>query len=329
MGNNALAVNGDTVDGYRSQIHITTHGSDWYWAVTAIMGATTIAIVAHSFTKARSDRVFHYICAGLNMVAFIAYFTMASNLGWASIFVEFMRSSHLVRGTTREIFYVRYIDWVITTPLLLLDILLTAGLPWPTILVTILLDEVMIITGLVGALVKSRYKWGYFAFGCMALIGVAWHIAVIGRRHANFLGKDIGRVYLMTSVWTMALWFIYPIAWGLSEGGNVISPDGEAVFYGILDILAKPVFSAILLFGHRNIAVSRLGLSIRDFDAPLVHGGAANTEKHNGAGIHNGATNGATNGTTNGATHHNGVMHNGNTATPNVAAAHDATMATA
>jgi bacteriorhodopsin len=41
-----------------------------------------------------------------------------------------------------------------------MDLLLTAGLPWPTILYTIFLDEVMIVTGLIGALVKSRYKWG-------------------------------------------------------------------------------------------------------------------------------------------------------------------------
>ena len=47
---------------------------------------------------------------------------------------------------------------VITTPLLLMDLLLTAGLPWPTILYTILIDEIMIITGLIGALVASSYK---------------------------------------------------------------------------------------------------------------------------------------------------------------------------
>ena len=39
-----------------------------------------------------------------------------------------------------------------------MDILLTAGLPWPTILYTLLIDEIMIITGLVGALVTSSYK---------------------------------------------------------------------------------------------------------------------------------------------------------------------------
>lgn len=39
-----------------------------------------------------------------------------------------------------------------------MDILLTAGLPWPTILYTVLIDEIMIITGLIGALVTSSYK---------------------------------------------------------------------------------------------------------------------------------------------------------------------------
>jgi bacteriorhodopsin len=38
-------------------------------------------------------------------------------------------------------------------------------MPWPTVLWVILVDWVMIVTGLVGALVKSIYKWGYFAFG--------------------------------------------------------------------------------------------------------------------------------------------------------------------
>ncbi len=47
---------------------------------------------------------------------------------------------------------------VITTPLLLMDLLLTAGMPWPTILYTLLIDEIMIITGLIGALVSSSYK---------------------------------------------------------------------------------------------------------------------------------------------------------------------------
>lgn len=53
-----------------------------------------------------------------------------------------------------------YPDRFITTPLLLMDLLLTAGMPWPTIVWTIFMDWMMVVTGLVGALVKSQYKFG-------------------------------------------------------------------------------------------------------------------------------------------------------------------------
>jgi bacteriorhodopsin len=46
-----------------------------------------------------------------------------------------------------------------------MDLLLTAGLPWPTILFTLLVNEVMIVTGLIGALVQSAYKVGINATG--------------------------------------------------------------------------------------------------------------------------------------------------------------------
>jgi len=133
------------------------------------MTVAAFSFMGLALTKPRTHRIFHYITAAIVMVAAIAYFTMGSNLGFTPIEVEFHRSSKpVVRGNYREIFYVRYIDWMITTPLLLLDLLLTAGLPWPTILWVILIDWVMIVTGLVGALVVSIYKWGYFAFGKLA-----------------------------------------------------------------------------------------------------------------------------------------------------------------
>ncbi|KXT05734.1 hypothetical protein AC578_1057 [Pseudocercospora eumusae] len=60
------------------------------------------------------------------------------------------------------------------------------------------------------------------------------------------------------------VWMLYPIAWGLCEGGSVISADSEAVFYAVLDFVAKPIFSVMLLFGHWHIDTARLGLRIPD-----------------------------------------------------------------
>ena len=285
-----------------ADIAITTRGSDWYWTVTAIMMISSLAFLGLSFTKPRTGRVFHYITAMITMVASVAYYSMASNLGWTPINVEFLRSDAVVRGTAREIFYVRYIDWVITTPLLLMDLLLTAGMPWPTIVFTILLDEIMIITGLAGALTYTSYKWGYWVFGMIALFYIAYTLVWESRKHAYTLGSDVGKVFLLTGAWTTFLWFLYPIAWGLSEGGNVIAPDSEAVFYGILDILAKPVFGTLLLWGHRNIEPSRLGLSIKDYAYGEGSHATHPSEKVAVDGAHTASTNGATNSHTPAAT---------------------------
>lgn len=155
--------------------------------------------------KPRRDRIFHYITAAVVFVACIAYFTMGSNLGFTPIRVEYMRSNPKVRGEYRSIFYVRYIDWFITTPLLLLDLLLTAGMPWPTILWTIIIDEIMIITGLVGALVVSSYKWGYFVFGCVALVYIVYQLVWEARLHSRHFGADVSRAFLLCGSLTTVL----------------------------------------------------------------------------------------------------------------------------
>ncbi|KAI5364830.1 putative archaeal/bacterial/fungal rhodopsin, rhodopsin, retinal binding, yro2-like, 7TM [Septoria linicola] len=265
--NSAVDVNGNMVNGQTVDIAITEDGSDVYFAFCAIMGFVGLGVLAASLAKPRTHRIFFYITAAVNITACIAYFSMGSNLGWTPIDVEFQRSDSKVSGVNREIFYARYIDWFVTTPLLILDLLLTAGVPWPTIIWTIFLDWVMIVTGLVGALVSTRYKWGYYAAGCAAMFGVFYNLVIHGRKSARHLGPDVARTYTICGVLTLVVWALYPIAWGLGEGGNVIAPDSEAVFYGVLDFLAKPVFSIALVVGHWKIDPTRMGLVLRDYDS--------------------------------------------------------------
>jgi bacteriorhodopsin len=224
MGNNAVIVNSmislpfflrnqsltrnatdNTLNGRTADIAITSHGSDFYFAICAAMGFAGICFIGLALRKPRRDRVFHYITASVVFVACIAYFTMGSNLGFAPIAVEYSRSDPEVRGMYRAIYYVRYIDWFITTPLLLLDLLLTAGMPWPTILFTIIIDEIMIVTGLVGALVQSRYKWGFFVFGCVALFYIVYQLGWESRKHAKAYGRDVEKAFLYTGSLTTIL----------------------------------------------------------------------------------------------------------------------------
>ncbi|TRX88788.1 hypothetical protein FHL15_010358 [Xylaria flabelliformis] len=262
------AINANRYVGQQANLQITHRGSDWYYTVCAMMGATTLIAMGLAFRRPQTHRLFHYLTASITAVACVSYFAMGSNLGQLPILVEFVRRRNRQVGSagTREIFYARYIDWFITTPLLLLELLLTAGVPTPTILVTLFADVLMIVCGLIGALTQTRYKWGFWTFGMAALFFIAYELLYDARRHANVLGGDPKKTFWTCGIWLLLLWFLYPIAWGLSEGGNVIHPDSEAIFYGILDVLAKIGFAGLLLWGHRKTSPRNIGRNIIEPD---------------------------------------------------------------
>ena len=62
---------------------------------------------------------------------------------------------------------------------------------------------------------------------------------------------------------------LYPVCWGVSEGGNVIPPDSEFIFYGILDCCLIPITCGVFLWLHERIDPRHLGLYIRTYDDPV------------------------------------------------------------
>ncbi|BGP45109.1 hypothetical protein JCM10450v2_000926 [Rhodotorula kratochvilovae] len=254
----------------RANIDITSAASKWLWAVFAVMAISAIAllVLGHA-TRPIGERAFHELAAALCFTAAIAYYSMGSNLGSTAVAVEWIRSgtrgqnwvSAGVLRPTRSIWYARYIDWTITTPLLLLELVLATGMPLSQIFGLIFFDIVMIITGLLGALTASRYKWGYFTFGCVALLWISYVLLFTARKSAGHLGSDYHRAYTSSAIFLVVLWMIYPIIWGVGEGGNVITPTSEMVAYGVLDLFAKPVFSFWHVFNISRLDYARLGFS--------------------------------------------------------------------
>jgi bacteriorhodopsin len=74
-GNGALHANPDVFHyPTASQINLTTHGSDWYWAVCGIMGLSTFIFMGLSFRRERKNRIFHYITAAIYLGGFDCLF---------------------------------------------------------------------------------------------------------------------------------------------------------------------------------------------------------------------------------------------------------------
>ena len=248
--NNALDMNPPTAVN-----NLTTHGSDFYWAFTALFALSAITFAVLSFRVAIKDRVFYHIFAVVMTITTISYFTMAADLGVTPIQSEF--SQHQVDGT-REIFYVRYINGFLTAPLVVLAPLLLTTLNTWQILAALFAVEANVVTRLIAALVQSQYKWGYFAMGIAAYIYVGHVLLGPGRLGAVSIGSDVGRPYIITSGIIVFIGFLYFLAFGLSEGGNVITVDSEAVFYGVLDLIGTLGVGVYFLWAVRAVGLDRL-----------------------------------------------------------------------
>jgi len=60
------------------------------------------------------------------------------------------------------------------------------------------------------------------------------------------------KAHFILGGWLVFLWFLYPIAWGLDDGGNEIKVTSGFIFFGILDVLMVPVLAFGFLVLARN-----------------------------------------------------------------------------
>lgn len=113
----------------------------------------------------------------------------------------------------RQVFWARYVDWSLTTPLLLLDLSLLAGLNGAHILLAIVADIIMILTGLFAAFGSegTPQKWGWYAIACIAYLVVIWHLAVNGRAQAAAKSQKVGSFFVAIAGFTLIIWTIYPM----------------------------------------------------------------------------------------------------------------------
>jgi len=253
--NDALNINPPEGDQY-----YTVNGSNWSWTVTAVYAITFVIIYALTFKARAGEKFFHYLFSVANLVGAITYFALASDLGFSVIH----QTNNLQYGFTRQIFFARYINWVVEFPVVILALGVLSGVSWTTIFYNIALSWTWIISYLVGAYTATNYKWGFFAFGTIAWIALA--ISTLSTGLSSARRVDIRRDYIMLAGWVNLLWLLYPIAWGLSDGGNKIGVTPSFIFFGVLDILLIPVltYAAIVLsrkwdYNRLNIAFTQYG----------------------------------------------------------------------
>ena len=93
-----------------------------------------------------------------------------------------------------------------------MDLAFLAGLSGANILVAVVADVIMVLTGLFAAFAKEEgTSWGYYAMACIAYGVIVYQLAFNGRNAVK--AKDSKTATFFTSIagFTLLLWTAYPV----------------------------------------------------------------------------------------------------------------------
>jgi len=210
-----------------------------YWCL--LIGFICMALsTLYFYMKAQAvtgSKFFEVLTMGITGIATLAYLLMFTGAG--RMWVE------EVPGTFSPVYWGRYVDWVLTTPLMLWDILALAGAPNDEIAMVVIMDMLMIGFGCAGAVTPDQNKWFFFIFGMVTFI----HICAVLLKYSkvNKYGEEARALYNKVAWMTIILWTLYPVVWIVAEGQRMVSASLEACLYAIMDVSAKCVFGILIV----------------------------------------------------------------------------------
>ncbi|KAI0102572.1 hypothetical protein GGR51DRAFT_526993 [Nemania sp. FL0031] len=175
--------------------------------------------------------------------------SFASDLGWSAV-------------GPHQVFFVRYVNWVIAFPSAALGLGMLSGVSWTTIITNIVCSWVWVLTYIAAAYTTTVYKWGFYAFGTFTYLILAMSTLNESREEAQRLG--IARDYIILAGWVNLTWLLYPIAFALTDGAHILNVTNGSIFIGILDILMMPLWSIGFIIMSRRWDYKSLHL---DFSA--------------------------------------------------------------
>jgi len=232
--------------------------STWLWIGTIGMALGAVAIIGLG-NKAEGR---HHVTASafVCIIAACAYFAMASKQGIHTFTDN--------GGVERTVYYARYLDWLFTTPLLLIG-LVTVALPRLTstlqgrdrnalVAGVVGADILMIVTGLIGSLSRETHtRWVWYIISCAFFVVVLYMIA--GPIRAAAAERSAGHAALYTRLLGIltVLWFIYPIIWAIgTEGAGKLGLSSEIAIFAVVDLLAKVGFGILLVSGSAKLGTT-------------------------------------------------------------------------
>ena len=160
-------------------------------------------------------------------ILFVSFAVLFFSKPWLSLIpgVAALAYWNMLRDEKNVEIY-RYLDWAITTPMMLLAILVANNGTFANTVGLIVFDLIMVASGYLATIEKDELKKKiYFALGCLVFLPILW--TLVSLKKAKYA------VYL-----TLATWILYPMVWYADEEKK-IHHGTSAVAYAAMDVITK------------------------------------------------------------------------------------------
>ncbi|GAA4467740.1 bacteriorhodopsin [Nibrella saemangeumensis] len=216
-----------------------------HWLYVAVMFGSAVAFMVMSRDPKTVPQYKYLIHIMVVVWSGLAYSALAMGQGTTE-----------VAGDT--VMYARYIDWVVTTPLLLLSLTLTGKytiqMHGPVTAGLMGSQVIMIVTGLVAELSTGFAKWYWYIAGCIALLVVLWLFWGPLLEKAKSQDKAIEDVYRKSATYLTVQWLAYPLVWLIgTQGLGLLNTTATTTLFILLPIISKAGFGFFNLMLLRNL----------------------------------------------------------------------------
>jgi bacteriorhodopsin len=209
----------------------------WLWVgvISMTLGAVFFGFGANN-AKSERWRNLYTINFFIVMIATVLYLTMALGQGKGTFY-------------DRETFWVRYVTWFLSTPLLILDLTYLGRSKIATTGSLLGSNALMIATGFVATISPRPLNYIWYLVSCGAFLAVLYLLVQPYRKEALQHYPNVGRnAFRKLLAVHIVLWTCYPVVWILADTGiNMISKGSETMFYTLLDIASKVGFGFLSL----------------------------------------------------------------------------------
>ncbi|WP_243700436.1 bacteriorhodopsin [Halorussus pelagicus] len=226
-------------------------GAIWFWLGTVGMAVGTVYPLWRLLTERRYSR--HYaVLAAVTGFAAVAYLAMAFDLGKVTI-----------GGSS--LYLPRYLDWLVTTPLLVLYLGMLCRPERKVYSALIGVDVLVIGSGVAAGLLPEPYSYVAYLVGCVTYVGLLYLLLTVLPRQANLHGDRVSAVFQKLRNLTVVLWTIYPVVWILGPlGFGLVQTGTEVMVVTYLDLISKVGFVFMAVNGADALDQLRTGAALTD-----------------------------------------------------------------